>query len=149
MILEEKPSLIIDKNKESNPGIPQIQGIQWIIELYHCNSEILNDESTIQSVMIAAAEKANATVVNHCFHRFAPQGVSGVVVISESHLAVHTWPEYGYCAIDLFTCSEEIEHENAVKVLKEGFQSKEEKVFMVERGIRNRSLHTLPLSSKV
>ena len=145
--MKEKPSPAADHTKNKTANTPQIQGTQWIIELYQCNFEILNDEQAVQSVMIAAAEAARATVVNHCFHRFAPQGVSGVVVISESHLAVHTWPEYGYCAIDLFTCSEDIEHDNAVRVLKEGFQSKEEKVFVLERGIQNRSLNTLPLAS--
>jgi S-adenosylmethionine decarboxylase len=134
-------------NSDLSPKPPAVQGTQWIIELYRCNPDFLNNEKKIESVMIAAAEAANATVVKHCFHSFSPQGVSGVVVISESHLTIHTWPEYGYCAVDIFTCSEDIEHNKAVKMLKEGLQSKEEKVFMVERGIRNRTFTTLPLVS--
>jgi spermidine synthase len=66
----------------------------------------MNDVAGIERDMVAAAQKAGATVINSTFHHFSPFGVSGVVVIQESHLAIHTWPEYGYAAVDLFTCGE-------------------------------------------
>jgi S-adenosylmethionine decarboxylase proenzyme len=67
--------------------------------------------------MIDAAVAAGATVLDVSFRKFAPQGVSGVVIISESHLTIHTWPEYGYAAIDLFTCGDRAEPWRAFKVL--------------------------------
>ena len=79
-------------------------GRHLIAEYYDCDVSVLNDVDHIRSAMLAAAEIVGATVVGEVFHRFSPQGVSGSVVISESHLSIHTWPESGYVAVDIFTC---------------------------------------------
>lgn len=84
-------------------------GRHVLVELYGCSNELLNDVSFIEKSMTEAAETAGATVINSTFHHFSPYGVSGVVVIQESHLAIHTWPEYGYAAIDLFTCGDTVD----------------------------------------
>lgn len=84
-------------------------GRHVLVELYGCSNELLNDVSFIEKAMVEAAETAGATVINSTFHHFSPYGVSGVVVIQESHLAIHTWPEYGYAAIDLFTCGDTVD----------------------------------------
>ena len=84
-------------------------GHQLMVEYYGCSPEYLNDEDHIRRTMIEAAQATGATVVGEVFHEFNPHGISGVVVIAESHLAIHTWPEYGYAAVDLFTCGEEID----------------------------------------
>ncbi|TXC76242.1 polyamine aminopropyltransferase [Luteibaculum oceani] len=81
-------------------------GNHIIVEYMGCIPEIMNDVSVIEEAMVTGAEIAGATVINSTFHHFSPYGVSGVVVIQESHLAIHTWPEYGYAAVDLFTCGE-------------------------------------------
>ena len=81
-------------------------GNHILIEFMNCDPEILNDVAKIEKNMVDAASKAGATVINSTFHHFSPYGVSGVVVIQESHLAIHTWPEWGYSAVDLFTCGE-------------------------------------------
>ena len=75
-----------------------------IAELYGCPADRLNDLNAIRSRMLEAAELIGATVLRHAFHPFEPDGVSGVVVIAESHLSIHTWPGRGYAAIDIFTC---------------------------------------------
>ena len=115
----------------------QALGIQLLVELYECNNHFLNDVKTIEAILLKAAEAANATVVNHCFHEFSPHGVSGVVVIAESHITVHTWPELKYCAIDIFTCGNLIDNNRALEVLKEGLESQKIKVFKIERGLKN------------
>ncbi len=74
--------------------------------------------------MRQAAEEAGATIVDSSFHRFLPHGISGVVVIAESHLAIHTWPEYGYAAIDLFTCGDEVNPWKAFEFLRIKFDAK-------------------------
>ncbi len=81
-------------------------GNHILVEFMNCEPHIMNDVAAIERDMVAAAQKAGATVINSTFHHFSPWGVSGVVVIQESHLAIHTWPEYGYAAVDLFTCGE-------------------------------------------
>jgi S-adenosylmethionine decarboxylase proenzyme len=81
-------------------------GRQLILELYNCNPTKLSDPKLIETEMRHAALAMNATIVTATFHHFSPLGVSGVVVIQESHLTIHTWPEHGYAAIDIFTCGE-------------------------------------------
>ncbi|RMH41726.1 MAG: adenosylmethionine decarboxylase, partial [Deltaproteobacteria bacterium] len=75
-----------------------------LAEYHGCDPAVLDDRGTIEPLMRRAAQAAGATVVGSMFHEFAPQGVSGVVVVEESHLSIHTWPEYGYAAVDFFTC---------------------------------------------
>ncbi|MFQ5670977.1 MAG: adenosylmethionine decarboxylase [Acidobacteriota bacterium] len=79
-------------------------GRHLIAEFYGCDVEHLDDLAQVRLDMLAAAQIIGATVRGDSFHRFSPQGVSGTVVISESHLSIHTWPEYGYVAVDIFTC---------------------------------------------
>jgi spermidine synthase len=79
-------------------------GRHIIVEYYDCSASKLSDVTFIEKAMVDAAKTAGATVINSTFHHFSPFGVSGVVVIQESHLAIHTWPEYGYASVDIFTC---------------------------------------------
>ncbi len=84
----------------------EARGTHIICELSGCNPEKLTDVVGVQNVMMAAAREANAEILKVAFHRFQPQGVSGVVVIAESHLSIHTWPESGYAAVDFYTCGD-------------------------------------------
>lgn len=109
-------------------------GRHLLAEFYECNPEILDDLNIVEEYMKQSADVAGATIVNWTFHRFNPQGVSGVVVIAESHLAIHTWPEYGYAAIDLFTCGESVDPWKAFNFLKDKFQAQRVDVKEVQRG---------------
>ena len=84
--------------------------------------------------MLQAAEAAGATIVQSVFHRFSPHGVTGVVVVAESHLSIHTWPEYGYAAVDFFTCGD-CRPEAAHEVLEAGMLSRSHAIVKVERGM--------------
>ena len=97
----------------------RILGQHILVEFYDCNKDILNDPNLIQKYMQHAAVKSNATIVNSVFHCFSPHGVSGVVVIAESHFAIHTWPEYSYAAVDLFTCGLSVDPWIAFDILKD------------------------------
>lgn len=79
-------------------------GRHLVAEFYGCDTEKLNTEAVIKQAMFDAAQAVKATIVGSVFHRFDPQGVSGTIVISESHLSIHTWPENGYAAVDIYTC---------------------------------------------
>ena len=73
-------------------------------EFYGCDRDLLDDVEAVTDLLLAAATAVGATVVAHAFHRYEPHGVSGTLLIAESHLSVHTWPEHGYVAVDIFTC---------------------------------------------
>ena len=79
-------------------------GRHLIAEFYRCDAAIIDDLDAIREALIAAAEVIGATVMGHTFHRYTPHGVSGTVVIAESHLSIHTWPESSYVAVDIYTC---------------------------------------------
>ena len=98
-------------------------GRQVLIELHDCQQDQLDDVAIIEAHMISAANAAGATVINTTFHHFAPYGVSGVVVIQESHLSIHTWPERKFAAIDIFTCGPNVDPWRAVTYLKNAFRS--------------------------
>jgi S-adenosylmethionine decarboxylase proenzyme len=111
-------------------------GTHILLELFDCNPNTLINIQHVKDAMIRAAQAAKANIVDTFFHQFKPYGVSGVVVVEESHLSVHTWPEYGYAAVDLFFCSENVLPEKAKDVLREAFEPTEMKEVMVERGLR-------------
>ena len=108
-------------------------GRHLLVEYQECDKEILNNQEMIETIMREAAVAADTTIVTSVFHPFFPQGISGVVVIEESHLSIHTWPEYGYAAVDFFTCGNG-DPEKAHDVLKEGLKSKKWEVMFVNRG---------------
>lgn len=98
-------------------------GRHILVEFSNCNAQVLNDAAIVEKAMNEAAKIAGATVINSTFHHFSPWGISGVVVIQESHLAIHTWPEYRYAAVDLFTCGESVDPWICFDHLKSVFQA--------------------------
>lgn len=109
-------------------------GRHILAEFLNCDAEILNDIGKIELYMKQAAIDCGATIVDSVFHTFNPHGVSGVVVIAESHLAIHTWPEYGYAAVDVFTCGETIDPLVATEALKEYLRAESIKIVKINRG---------------
>lgn len=109
-------------------------GRHVLAEVYGCSFKVLNDVRKVEEIMVNAALEAGAEIREVIFHKFSPQGVSGVVVISESHLAIHTWPELGYAAVDVFTCGDRVDPWDAVNYLKELFGASDMDAKEVERG---------------
>lgn len=99
-------------------------GRHVLAEVHGCDFDLLNDVEKVEEVMVNAALEAGAEIREVVFHKFSPQGVSGVVVISESHLAIHTWPELGYAAVDVFTCGAKVNPWDACNYLAKGFGAK-------------------------
>ncbi len=110
-------------------------GRHVLAEICGCNYEILNDINKVEEIMVNAALEAGAEVRECVFHKFSPQGVSGVVVISESHLAIHTWPELGYAAVDVFTCGEKVNPWDACNYLTDHFSAKHMTAKEMKRGM--------------
>jgi len=109
-------------------------GTQTLADLYGCDAALLDDPQIIERLLIEAAERCGATVVGRCVHHFNPYGVSGVLVIAESHLAVHTWPEHRYAAFDLFTCGDSLRPEECFQYLKEALRSQHHTLRVIHRG---------------
>ena len=110
-------------------------GRHLLLELFDCDSDAINNLETVKAVLIEAARRAQATIVDVVFHEFNPFGISGVVVIAESHLSVHTWPEYRYAAVDIFSCGDVLQPEVAATYLVEQFAAERTAVVDVQRGM--------------
>ena len=116
----------MDANKELGRHI--------ILELYDCPERVFNDIPLLENSLCRAAEAMGATVVTSRFHQFSPHGISGVVIIQESHLTIHTWPEYRYAAVDIFTCGE-IDMEQGVAYLVKALEAKHSDWQLLKRGL--------------
>lgn len=111
-------------------------GRHLLCELWE--AEALDDPEVTEAALRKAVEAGRARLIEVLVHEFAPTGVSGVAVIAESHLAIHTWPEYGYAAVDLFTCGE-VDADAMLQVLVDTFRPKRVERRLMERGVVDRS----------
>ena len=114
----------MESAKDSDQDSCFALGRQLTIEYYDCAPHALLDKCFVESALLRAAEQSGATIISSSFHNFNPQGISGVVIIAESHFTVHTWPEYNYAAVDVFTCADNIDLETAVNSMKDSFGCK-------------------------
>lgn len=110
-------------------------GFHYVVEAAGCDAEILGDAGKIREIFLKAAEVSNMEVKSSYFFKFSPTGVSGVVIVAESHISVHTWPERGYAALDVYTCGEKANPEKAVDYILEQFGAKYAHVSEIKRGI--------------
>ena len=113
----------------------QALGRHMLLELFDCDSDAINSLDVVKNSMVEAAKRAQATIVDVVFHEFNPFGISGVVVIAESHLAIHTWPEYGYAAVDVFSCGDTLQPQVAVDYLVDQLGATRASVVELQRGV--------------
>jgi S-adenosylmethionine decarboxylase len=111
-----------------------ILGHHTLIELHRCDAAKLRDVAGVRALMLEAVKQSGGTYVTDVFHHFSPHGVSGVIVIAESHVTIHTWPEHGYAAADVFTCGDSFRHETFVAMLREGLGAADVKTRTLHRG---------------
>lgn len=127
--------ITLPQNKPEDMSSGSYLGRHVLAEFFDCDPNILNNLELVEEYMTQAAVECGATVVQKCFHMFSPHGVSGVVIISESHLAIHTWPELGYAAVDLFTCGESCDPKVAYSYLKRLFNAENSNFSELKRGM--------------
>jgi len=108
-------------------------GRHLLVEFTGCEPTALADLDGVTAAMLEAARASGATIVTHSFHHFSPHGVSGAVIIAESHLAIHTWPEHGFAAVDFFSCGA-VDMDRGLGVLKAAFAATCETRLALERG---------------
>lgn len=122
-------------------------GRHVLAELYDCPSKLLNDIKKVEDIMVKAALEAGAEVREVAFHQFSPQGISGVVVISESHLTIHTWPELGYAAVDVFTCGDTVDPWVSCNYIKKHFFAQNMTGREIKRGIFDSAVSHKPAAN--
>ena len=110
-------------------------GRHLLVELKGCNAELLDDLQFLKECLHSAAIRSGATVVGDSFYHFSPQGVSGVVNIAESHISIHTWPECGYAALDVFTCGDTVRPEEAARLIMESLEATDSSLVELRRGL--------------
>lgn len=111
-----------------------ILGTHTLIELHGCDAHALSDVAVVRALMLEAVKNSGGTHVTDAFHHFTPHGVSGVIVIAESHVTIHTWPEHGYAAADVFTCGQSFQHALFVTMLREGLRAENVTTQTLSRG---------------
>jgi len=115
--------------------VPKGLGRHLIVEMWGVDPALLDDEEKLRSVLLKAAEVAGGKIIGVLFHKFEPQGVTGVVAIAESHISIHTWPEHGYAAIDIFTCGSHVDPWRAFEYSMKELKPKNVNVFEIKRGV--------------
>jgi len=124
---------------DSGLSTMELVGKHCILELYDCDPARLDDEAFLRTAITTAAKRAGATLLNLITHQFQPQGVTGLALLAESHISIHTWPESGYAAIDVFTCGDHTMPERACEVLSQELCSGRQHL----RSFRRRAPNTL------
>ena len=110
-------------------------GKHLVLDLKYCDRKLISDRDFLKETLLAACTVSGATILSNSFHSFPPYGgVSGVVIIAESHFSVHTWPEYGYAAIDIFTCGDSLHPQKAVDLLVKELQARDHSILELNRG---------------
>lgn len=108
-------------------------GEHFLVEYVGCNREKLLRCEVIHPLLTFAAEEGNATILGQQFHQFSPFGVTGVLLLAESHISIHTWPEHSLAAVDIFTCGDSMDPDKIISLLREGLEADEVQLRHIER----------------
>lgn len=111
-------------------------GQHYLVEFDDCDVDAVNSEEHLRKALLRAVDLSGAKIIKDVFHSFSPHGVTGVIVIAESHVSIHTWPEFRYAAVDIFTCSDRMNVDLIVTELKIATQSKSVFMQKISRGPR-------------
>jgi len=123
------------KNRGVGRGGVQRVGRHLIVEMFECDGKLLDGIQAVKNALLDAAVASNSTVMGFEFYRFKPHGVSGYVLLAESHISIHTWPEYGYAAVDVFTCGEHTDPWKGLEILKERLKARKITIISIDRGV--------------
>lgn len=111
-----------------------VLGTHVLLELRDCDPRLLDDLDYIRRELLGAAAAVDAHVIGESFHQFSPQGVTGILSIAESHISIHTWPEYGYAAADIFTCGDRTMPERAADWIVTALRCRNPEITQIRRG---------------
>ena len=117
-------------------------GYHYIVEATGCDPDILGDPGTLREILVKAAKNARMDVKVTHFFKFTPRGVSGMVIVSTSHISIHTWPENNYAAIDVYTCGEDSQPEKAIEYILKELKADYAHITEMKRGIKDNDEYT-------
>ncbi len=109
-------------------------GVHLLVELVGCDPERIRFIEAVEPVLLEAVRESGASYIGHTFHQFQPEGVTGVVLISESHFGLHTWPEFKYASFDILTCGKKMNPYAAIEIVANGFKASQTIVKEFPRG---------------
>ncbi|MBQ6696458.1 MAG: adenosylmethionine decarboxylase [Lachnospiraceae bacterium] len=122
---------LIDKCEEEGGEVAQ----QLFVDLYQCDEAIIDDMDAVKEIAHKILADMQVGIVEECFHKFEPIGITYIAVITTSHFSIHTWPEYQYAAVDIFSCNEELPVKLAEEI-RVAFGAKSQKTRVFERNIK-------------
>ena len=109
-------------------------GDHYLVDLHGCDADTVAAVQPTEEALLRAAIRCGSTIIEHHFHQFSPHGVSGIILIAESHISVHTWPENGFVAVDIFTSGERMKPQVAIDILEQAFSADRVDVVCLPRG---------------
>jgi S-adenosylmethionine decarboxylase proenzyme len=124
----------ITENRQEEKTFTKILGKHIIAELHGCPFDVLNNKKLVENTVVEAVKAAKMHIVSLHTHAFKPQGVSSIAVVLESHVSIHTWPEYNYAGVDIFTCGKE-DPRVAYEVFLKNLKPQNASVMEFHRGI--------------
>ena len=125
-----------------------VLGTHVLLELRECDPQLLDDLVYIREQLLNAAATVDAHVIGESFHQFSPQGVTGILSIAESHISIHTWPEHGYAAADIFTCGDQTKPDRAAAYIIAALRCQDPEITQIRRGLDGANVvdfHSAPL----
>ena len=124
-------------------------GIHCLLELYECPASLLDNHDHIVSVLKSAADIAKSSLLREVSFQFNPQGVTALALLAESHISIHTWPERGYAAVDIFTCGDHTEPEKACRYIEHNMQAARSDLQVIKRGLSTSPLDADPTEGSI
>jgi S-adenosylmethionine decarboxylase len=109
-------------------------GEHYLVDLHGCDPMTIESVQPTEEALLNAATRCGSTIIQHHFHQFSPHGVTGIILIAESHISVHTWPENGFAAVDIFTSGQNMKPEVAIAILEDAFRAERVNVKCITRG---------------
>lgn len=109
-------------------------GKHWLIDLITFDKDLLGKVELVQEKILEVSEKSSLNILKTAFHQFEPEGATGILLLAESHLTIHTWPERNLITLDLFSCNENFDFKKFIELLKNTFIAKEIKFSEFKRG---------------
>lgn len=117
-------------------------GFHYIVEATGCNPKIIGDPDKLRELLLSAAKAGGMEVKTSYFYRFTPTGVSGVVIVAESHISLHTWPENQYAALDVYVCGIKPNPEETINVILHALGASHAHITEIQRGIKDEDVYT-------
>ena len=130
----------VQPKEQTHNAVFGTMGRHIIADLSGCDAALISSVSFVQQTLEEAVVKAKATIISSVFHQFSPTGVSGIILLSESHCSIHTWPdeEIPYAAIDVYTCGEDVFPQVACDYIADRLKASSMQITSLERGIKNK-----------